>query len=170
MTSLKGSSLDRLIDLLGMECAVARELLPVLREKQRALVENRQSALADLSAQELALAGRMTRAEGDRIEATAAVAHKLGLGVENLTLGGLLAALTQDETRTALTGKAEELERTLAEAAFLNDDNRHLTQNLLDYTAFALRLFTQGEGPGAYGRDGRLTNGQTKRAILDDRV
>lgn len=170
MTSLKGSSLDRLVDLLGTECSVARELLPVLREKQRALVENRQSALADLSAQELALAGRMTRAEGERIEATTAVAHQLGLGAENLMLGDLLAALPQSAARDTLTSQAHELERALAEAAFLNDDNRHLTQNLLDYTAFALRLFTQGEGPGAYGRDGRLAEGQTKRAILDDRV
>lgn len=170
MTSLKGNSLDRLVDLLGIECAVAHELLPVLREKQRALVENRQSALAGFSAQEIALAGRLTRAEGERIAATAAVAHKLGLSAENLTLGNLLAALPQDETRATLADKANELERALAEAAFLNDDNRHLTQNLLDYTAFALRLFTQGESPGAYGRDGRLADGQTKRAILDDRV
>jgi|GEM_PF-2557597 len=173
MTSLKAASLRRLSELIEGELALLRhELGPVLKLKQRALVANQVTQLQDLAGRELRLGGRLAALEGERIAATAEVARAYGLtdGAEELTLSELLAALPASSARDELAELAPQLSEALLALAWVNGDNGHLTQNLLDYTRLVVRLVTQGDAQPHYGSDGRVAGAAASRAMLDDRI
>jgi flagellar biosynthesis/type III secretory pathway chaperone len=176
MTSLKDSSeiVSHLLELLDSQTAVLRdEMAPLLKRKQRALVANDLSQLQELADKEQAIAGQLAALESERIPAVTELAQQYNINADDaaaLSLGELVQLLPDGEARGKLAEHAAALKDSLCELAWANEDNRHLTQNLLDYTAMVVRLVTQGEAQPGYTAAGKVADGTAERAILDDHI
>jgi len=170
MTSYKASSVAQLSELIDSELAVLRELKPVLQLKQRALVENQVAVLHDLADQELRLGGRLSVLEEQRLATQRSLATELGDVRPEASVGELIASIPAGQDCFALQEGARKLREEVVAVGQLNLDNGHLMQNLLDYTAMVIRLAARTESGEGYGRDGKISEGQAARALLDDRI
>ena len=166
------TSLAQLLALIDAELTLIREgLASALMDKQRALVESELVDLQQLSEREASAAGQLAALEAERVIAAAELARELGVTArspEEVSLGMLLEAMPAGEERALLASRAIELEQAMFNVLWLNDDNRHLTQNLLDYTGLVMRLLTQGDARPSYSADGRVAESGPGRALLDD--
>jgi flagellar biosynthesis/type III secretory pathway chaperone len=163
-------SLERLQALLASELQLARELKAVMLAKQQTLVTNDVAALQPQSERELALSARFAAAEGARLAGLASLAGAYGLKPEAMRLELLLKRLAGEPHCAELGQLAVELKQELRELQLINDDNRHLTQNLLDYAALVVKLAARASGEVCYGRDGQFNEPPASRALVDDRI
>lgn len=176
MTSSKENkqSISCLLELLDAQTALLRdEMAPLLKCKQRALVANDLSQLQELAEREQTIAGQLAALEAERILAVSELAQQCNINADDavgLSLGELVQLLPDSEERIALAEHAAALKESLCELAWANEDNRHLTQNLLDYTAMVVRLVTQGEAQPGYTAAGKVADAAAERAILDDHI
>jgi len=168
--SALADSLDRLQVLLASELQLARELKAVMLAKQQTLVTNDVAALQPQSERELALSARFAATEGARLAGLAGLAGAYGMAPESMTMDVLLRRLAGEPHCAELSALAAELRCELRELSVINDDNRHLTQNLLDYAALVVKLAARASGEVCYGRDGQFAEAPAARALVDDRI
>lgn len=176
MTSTANNSLTQLGHLLADELAAATALEAVMTDKQHALVTHQLDLLQALCEREQAAAQRMAQIDARRCDSSLGLARQLGIPAEGLTLKQLAVSLPGEgapggqEAREWLLLLARSLSAKLHTLSRLNDDNRVLTNNLLDYTAMVMRLLALGPGGQSYSKSGRPTGLQPARAMLDNRV
>lgn len=176
MTSTASVNLTKLGHILADELALAGELESVMNEKQHALVTHQLTLLEPLSQREQSAAQRLAQVDAERCALSLEMAALLGLPQGGLKLSHLAAALEggaserEREQREWLFVLASSLSCKLATLSRLNDENRMLTNNLLDYTGMVMRLLSQGHGGQNYGRSGRPAEMQPARVMLDDRI
>ncbi|MEZ5337528.1 MAG: flagellar protein FlgN [bacterium] len=152
-----GGILSRMLELM-------QELGEVMRSKQALLVASSTDGLAELSRREEELALRLSRLEQQRISL---LARQHGLSVEDAAeLPADELAAPEQETLYGFTG---EMRGCIAELQDLQDDNRVLTQRLVDYGELVLKLVTQGEERPGYNSLGRPAEG-SRRELLNCRV
>jgi len=163
-----GSLFARLAEVLGDELTIAGELEQALEEKQAALVGCKVELLKSLAEHELRQAQRLRAVDGEREAiATELNGHNGGNGQK---LGELVCLNGATQSRERLDALAVALKLKLTRLNQLNEDNRVLTQNLLDYTAMVMRLIAGGAESTGYSPDGTLNTEAVLRALVDDRI
>lgn len=168
MTSSLVDNITALSDIVAGQLALAVDLEEVLRAKRDCLVAHKLEELQRLSERELSLAQELGRLDTQRTDAAAGLATQLGLD-PGATSSRLLAALPQQPEREQLALLLKTLGARLHVMNGLNEDNRILASNLLQYTGMVLRLLAHGPGGASYSASGRLSDG-APRPMLDDRI
>ncbi|MCB1188477.1 flagellar protein FlgN [bacterium] len=161
MTSSDPASAE-LHELLSRELDLMDQLADVMQRKQRLLVASSTAGLAELSHQEEELAQRLARLERQRIDL---VARQHGLDPQQaaqLSAAQLGGDALLDDLAGGMRLRIDELQQ-------LQDDNRVLTERLVEYGELVLKLVTQGEGQPGYNSHGRPAEG-SRRELLNCRI
>jgi flagellar biosynthesis/type III secretory pathway chaperone len=173
MTLSQANNLGRLTELVNSQRElIAERFIPLLKNKQQALVANDFSRIEELASQEHTTATELAQLEAQRLAAVGVVARDFHLDPEQagaLTIAELVGILPPGSGTEELAKAAGGLVAVLEEVAILNADNRHLTENLLSYTRLVLRAVTHSEEKQQYGADGSI-GGVPRRAMVDDMI
>lgn len=170
MTSSTSVNTTALINNLADQLLLCSQLEDALKLKQDCLVRHRLDLLQHASEQERGLALQIGRLEAERRGISDRLAGCIGLA-DGSGVSQICAALScgDAEGTEALTALGAALASKLSSLTRLNDDNRVLANNLLEYTGMVLRLLARGPGGESYSARGLVSGGQP-RAIVDDRI
>ena len=166
MTSSEAAPRDPLHDLLQRQLELMQELGEVMREKQRLLVASETEGLSELSRSEEELAIRLARLEEQRISRLSRQ-----LGIDAAALRGMHISELQDSLCAELPDGAvlDDLRTQISQLQQLQDDNRLLTDRLVEYGRLVINLVTQGDERVGYNSHGRPAEG-TRRELLNCRI
>jgi flagellar biosynthesis/type III secretory pathway chaperone len=176
-TAVLARPLAQLSESLMALQLTARELEPVLREKQRALVGNRLDLIELLVQREGELSARLNHQEYERQVRAVELAQELELDVDGICLSDLLDAASNLADTTPGSAEVEQVRRLSSELVEqlrrleqVNSDNGYLSNNLMEYTQFLLQLVHNGTAQPGYCSNGKVAQAAAGHDLLDYRV
>ncbi|MCD6118555.1 flagellar export chaperone FlgN [bacterium] len=157
--------LVRLEDVLKKQLETVDRLRQILDEKQKLLLAWRTDLLDEIVLTEDEAFSVLDELERARIDITVEIA-KLMEAEPDITLAQLIDFLGLPAEHP-LTSLGARLLNGMDEVREMNSTNAFLAQNMVDYTSFVLRLFTQESDKTKYGADGTVESEGIRRSILD---
>ncbi len=163
----------RLIAALDRECEVFAQLISLMREKRRALVEVDLEPLEEICAREEELVEELEEADRERHRAYQEAAPRLAPHLMEPSLPELIEALSPNRPDLAeeLSRRHARLQELIIRVGELNFDNLVLTQNLLRYTRHLLDLVATGGTLPNYSPEGKVNPAEGgPRSLMERRA
>ena len=143
-----------LIAILDEEADVFRRMLDLLKEQQRALVQDNVAAIQANVERQRKTSEEVGLIEGRRIQATRGIAQRFGLGEEALTISRI-CEFYEGEDRDRVQALRETLLDLHAEIRQTNRNNALLVRQAVRYVDRTLQLLKGGDGSNrVYQRSG----------------
>lgn len=151
------SLMQELIATLEEEVEVYQNLIPVERDKTRAVIANDLDSLQEITIREHDLVDRTSALEGKREKVVLDIATVLGLNPRTITLTEIAVALKrQPEDQRRLQEVHDRLRRTVLQLKDINDQNKELLKESLEMVEFnmnVIRSTRMSSGSGNYASD-----------------
>ena len=151
------SLMQELIATLEEEVEVYQNLIPVERDKTRAVIANDLNSLQEITVREHDLVDRTSALEGKREKVVLDIATVLGLNPRTITLTEIAVALKrQPEDQRKLQEVHDRLRRTVLQLKDINDQNRELLKESLEMVEFnmnVIRSTRMSSGSSNYASD-----------------
>lgn len=164
---MNNSNLVKLIALINGEIRTFHQLLELLQEEQKAIVDDDiESIQRSVVAQE-SLALHAKELEVQRIQLVAEVAKDLDLGEGNVTLAKLMDVLEgpQSEELGRMRATVMKLNQRIRET---NENNAFLIRQSVRYTERCIDILAgQPIARGMYGQSGRVRGRGSRRSVLN---
>ena len=165
------SLIDELIDVLDKEEKEYQDLILLSREKTPVIVKGDLDKLQKITEAEQYVVGRVTKLEKKRIEVTKDIAIVLGKDEESIKVVDIIDLLqSQLEVQEKLIEVNERLKKTMQEIKLVNDMNKSLIQESLDFIEFNLNLVRgvyQEPGLGNYTKNACNTPSLDSPGVFD---
>lgn len=165
------SLIDELIDVLDQEEKEYQDLILLSREKTPVIVKGDLEKLQKITEAEQYVVGKVTRLEKKRVEVTKDIALVLGMDEENIKVRDIADLLqSQPEAQERLLVVYEKLKKTLQEIIAVNDINKSLINESLDFIEFNLNLVRgvyQEPGIGNYTKDACSSSAVSSPGVFD---
>lgn len=151
------SLMQELIATLEEEVEVYQNLIPVERDKTRAVIANDLDSLQEITIREHDLVDRTSALEGKREKVVLDIATVLGLNPRTITLTEIAVALKrQPEDQKRLQEVHDRLRRTVLQLKDINDQNKELLKESLEMVEFnmnVIRSTRMSSGSSNYASD-----------------
>lgn len=151
------SLMQELIATLEEEVEVYQNLIPVERDKTRAVIANDLDSLQEITIREHDLVDRTSALEGKREKVVLDIATVLGLNPRTITLTEIAVALKrQPEDQRRLQEVHDRLRRTVLQLKDINDQNKELLKESLEMVEFnmnVIRSTRMSSGSSNYASD-----------------
>ena len=131
---------EQLIDLLQNQSALYAELLEAAYQKKSFVINNDIDAIRRVTARENNLIGKLQRIEKQRQALASDIAGRLNIPLDGLTLAALTERINDESARERLTSLRIRLRGYLNELKTLNEQNRALINQNLEYIDFTMNL------------------------------
>jgi flagellar biosynthesis/type III secretory pathway chaperone len=140
-------SFDALIELLGQEDAIYRELADLLDEEQAAMIAMAADRLGEIVARKETLALRVKALDESRKVLARRLGEALGLASNELTVT-LLCRRAEPETGRRLAEAAGRLRASLERCQRLNDANGRAARRGMELVGGAIQYLIEQANPG----------------------
>lgn len=131
------SLIEVLINTLESENSEYEILLNLSKEKTPVIIKGDIKQLREMVAMEQEHTDKIVALEGKRIEAVKDIATVLNKDVNTLTVKTIIGLLKgQDEVQNKLSAVHDKLKRTLNDMVVVNEINRELVQDSLEFIEF----------------------------------
>jgi flagellar biosynthesis/type III secretory pathway chaperone len=163
--------------LIGLKSAmieekkVYEELLSIADEKKKALIKNDTERMDEFVKLEKKAMKDARALNSKTIEILDAIAHAHQLD-HNPDLSEIISLIQEEEERESIRRMQAEFQQTIQDLMTRNELNQRLIETQLEYMAFCLELFTQGDPMGEmYGYDGHVSEDHmVRKGLLDQEV
>lgn len=165
------SLIDELIDVLDKEEKEYQDLILLSRQKTPVIVKGDLDKLQKITEAEQYVVGRVTKLEKKRTEVTKDIAIVLGKDEESIKLIDIIDLLqSQPEVQRKLIEVYERLKVTMQEIKTVNDLNKSLITDSLEFIEFNLNLVRgvyQEPGTGNYTKNACNTSSLDTPGVFD---
>jgi len=147
---MSGSGLvGNLIEILKEQTAIYSEMLELSFKKREIIKKNEVDGLKAITTAENGLVGKSQRLEKSRLELIKDIALVLNQKPEKMTLEYIIEAIKERPEAEEIRETARALRQILTKLKDINELNRELIQNSLDYIDFSINVIrsTVGDGP-----------------------
>ncbi len=135
------SLIENLIDVLGKEDVVYKELLELSRVKTEAIVSNQVDDLQDILGKEQSIISKLDALEKLREEHIGDIANVLNVPLDKMKIDLLIRMMEkQPKDQEALIKVHDSLKGTMDRLKLINDNNRMLLQESIDMLDFEMNL------------------------------
>lgn len=135
------SLIEVLINTLESENSEYEILLKLSKEKTPIIIEGDVNRLREIVAMEQVHTDKIVALEKKRTEAVKDIATVLNKDVNTLTVKTIIGLLKgQDEAQNKLSAAHDKLKRTLNDMVVVNEINRELVQDSLDFIEFNINF------------------------------
>ena len=141
---------ERLIEILQSQSVLYEELLESSRQKKAYLLNNNVEAIRGVTVRENGLIGRLQRLERERGALTADLAKRLGLPINGLTLVELIGRIGDQAVCNQLSSLRIRLRGYMDELKAINEQNKSLINQSLEYIDFTMNLLRSSVSGPAY--------------------
>lgn len=161
---------EDLISIVTREIAAFEELLKMLKDKQRAIVEGQTERLNKYVEDESKLAAETKSIENERVVKTQELAEKLALDELNPRLSEIIEQV-EDKYAERLREQRTLLKSLVEKIQTLNRSNQYLLNYSLKFIEKSMKILLGGSDKTAiYQRDGSLQKRTVKQKVLDRAV
>ncbi len=129
-----------LLDVLKEESKLYDELVDLSKIKKDYVIKNDTDNLKELTSKENLMAGKIQRLERKRLSLIKDISYVLNEKESNITLASLANIISDKPESQELKNVAEHLKQTLSELKQLNEQNRVLIENALEYIDFSMNV------------------------------
>ena len=137
------SLIEVLINTLESENSEYEILLKLSKEKTPIIIEGNIDRLREIVAMEQVHTDKIVALEKKRTEAVKDIATVLNKDVKTLTVKTIIGLLKgQDEAQNKLSTAHDKLKRTLNDMVVVNEINRELVQDSLDFIEFNINFLS----------------------------
>ena len=158
--------IDELTDVLTEEYDIYGHLIDAARRKKNCVIKNRLAELNAVSNDENAAASRLSKLDRRRASLARDMATVLNIKDPDLTLMTIADNLKDGSERERLSGLAALIRAKISELRALNNENRALIENALQYIEFSINVIRGAVG-GCMSADGRVET--ESQCLLDVR-
>lgn len=135
------SLMEELIETLEAEEKIYHELLPVERDKTRAIIANDLNALQEITVREHDLVDQTSTLENKREQIAKDIATVLGKNPATITLEQIVEVLkNQPEDQKKLQEVHDRLKQTVTHLQEVNDQNKELLKEAIDMVEFNMNV------------------------------
>jgi len=131
---------NRLIDILQNQLALYEELLEMSRQKKVFLIKNNIEAIRHITARESSLISKLQNFEREREKAVSELAGRLRVPPRGLTLSEIVDRMNNSPARNQLADLRMRLRAGMDELKLLNEQNKALINQSLEYIDFTMNL------------------------------
>lgn len=155
--------IEELTSILEEEQQIYEELLPIVTEKTKVIIQNNLESLQKITEQEQSIVDIVNVLEKRRSEVIVNIAIVMNRKAEELTLNDIIRMLEkQPEEQKRLSRIHEKLKRTVQRLVGINHQNRELIEQSLEMIEFNMNLIQSTRmSPG---------NNYTKTAVSSQSV
>ncbi len=165
------SLIDELIDVLDQEEKEYQDLILLSREKTPVIVKGDLDKLQKITEAEQYVVGKITKLEKKRVEVTKDIAIVLGKDEDSIKVKEIADLLqSQPEVQEKLLEVYERLKVTMQQITTVNDINKDLIKESLEFIEFNLNLVRgvyQEPGIGNYTKDACNTSAVSAPGVFD---
>ncbi len=165
------SLIDELIDVLDKEEKEYQDLILLSREKTPVIVKGDLDKLQKITEAEQYVVGKVTKLEKKRVEVTKDIAIVLGKNEDSIKVKEIADLLeSQPEVQGKLLEVYERLKATMDEIVTVNDINKSLVKESLEFIEFNLNLVKgvyQEPGTGNYTKSACNTQTLSGPGVFD---
>ena len=151
------SLMEELMVTLDEEEKIYRQLIPIERDKTRAIIANDLKTLQDITVAEHELVDRTSALEGKRERIVVDIATVLGKNPKNINLNEIVGILkNQPEDQKKLQKVHDRLRKTVLQLQDINDQNKELLKESIDMVEFnmnVIRSTRMSSGSSNYSSD-----------------
>lgn len=146
--------LETLMETINEEIKIYEDLLAIGKEKKNIIINNEVEVLKQMNTVEISLANKLKKLEEKRKESFDDIKMVLGLS-GHITLTKITEKLKNEKEKKELINLKEKLKTTAEELRKINEINRNLINNSLDYIGFSMNLIRQFnmEDAGTYSKE-----------------
>ena len=155
--------LQELCQLLSQQKDVLEEMLELSRQERDVIIAGDSEKLEGIVRLELKGLSKLGQIEKMRTELHKTLSLEFGIAVKDLTVTAIAKCAEPDE-REEIVKLQTELTRLIAEHTTLNNENRELINQHLEYSEAMLDLMIEPDDPlnNFYGGDGRAAEDKRK--------
>lgn len=165
------SLIDELIDVLDKEEKEYQDLILLSREKTPVIVKGDLDKLQKITEAEQYVVGKITKLEKKRVEVTKDIAIVLGQDEDSIKVTEIADLLqSQPEAQGRLLEVHDRLKATMQEITKINDMNKSLIKESLEFIEFNLNLVKgvyQEPGTGNYTKDASSAQAVLTPGVFD---
>ena len=149
--------MDNLLAILEEQLELYQNLLALAEEKRDAVISNDIESLQRITSVENTLISKNNRLEKKRITVTEDIANVLGVKAEELTLSALAEIMRDKPEHESICKIGEQLRTCIDNLKALNDENKALVKNALEYADYMLNVLrgVTAQDENMYNRRGR---------------
>lgn len=151
------SLMEELMVTLDEEEKIYRQLIPIERDKTRAIIANDLKTLQDITVAEHELVDRTSALEGKRERIVVDIATVLGKNPKTINLNEIVGILkNQPEDQKKLQKVHDRLRKTVLQLQDINDQNKELLKESIDMVEFnmnVIRSTRMSSGSSNYSSD-----------------
>jgi len=157
--------MEKLIQVMEEHASHCEALLSLGARKKEHIIKNEVDALRKLMVEENAIVGKVQRAEKARVQLIRDIADVLNERADALTLTRLADIIREQDEHEPFTRAAERMRTAVEALKVLNDQNKLLLENALEYIDFTINVIRSTYGdPSGYMPEDSQTPG---RSFLD---
>ena len=131
---------ERLIELLQNQSVLYSELLESAQQKKGYIIKNDIESISKVTSRENTLIGKLRQAERERQAQAADIAKRLHISSDGLTLAILISRVNNSSIQERLECLRMQLRSAMDDLKALNDQNRALINQSLEYIDFTVNL------------------------------
>ena len=136
-----------LIAVLREENSCYEYLVEIGNKKKQAVIKNDVELLKDISSKENAIVGRLQKHERQRISLVTALCDVLNVKDTSINLLELADIIREQPERDTLVELYNKLRETLSEMKEVNEQNKLLIANAIDFVDFSVNLIRSSLDP-----------------------
>jgi len=160
---------EKLIEILGKEAEVYRNLKEISDKKTNVIVEGKVSELENIIKLEQSLVVQIGKLEDRREELVSQLSKELDIKPADLTVSELVKHLDKEQA-AKLESCQDIMVNIMNELKNTNELNSRLIKNSLEYIDFSINLVAAaGSSDNNYGNSGHVSNSK-KRNFFDARL
>ncbi len=160
---MSNGTILEIINILEEETGVYLEFLSLSKDKKQFLIDGNTKELDRIIASERSLIASIVKFEKSREEIVIEIAKEMNLSADDINISGISKKIGK-EFGDKLNEKAIKLNRILAEIKSINNINKELINQSIDYIDFSLNMLTSiGEVDNSYGNSGAAKAAKNNR-------
>lgn len=148
--------INELLQVLIDEAGLYDDLIKISGDKKNSIIDNDIDLLKDITCQENTIAGKMQRLEKKRLSIITDIANVLNEKEANITLSSLANIIIEQPESEKMKKVALHLKESLSALKELNEQNKVLIENALEYIDFSINVIRSSidTSPAVYSANG----------------
>lgn len=148
--------INELLQVLIEEAGLYDDLVKISGDKKKSIIDNDIDLLKGITCQENIIAGKMQRLEKKRLSIITDIANVLNEKEANITLSSLANIIIEQPESEKMKKVALHLKESLSTLKELNEQNKILIENALEYIDFSINVIRSSidASPAIYSANG----------------
>ncbi len=161
--------IEEMVNILSAQHEILNDLVELSKEKTEYIIKNNIEALQRVTGVENVMSSKLQRLDRKREVLNKDIAIVLGQNSEELSLNKLTELMEGQNEYSALSELENKLAISMKELKSLNEQNKRLIFNSLEYIDFNINAIrsTFTPQPVQYAKDGKAVDNEQRQAFFD---